>query len=347
VDTGELWIGAYGGGTYNLSGGILEIGGGALKANYGSTGGGSAFNLAGGTIKVIGSNLSTAVDAALIADSTSTLDTNGLDASWSGVLSGGGALRKRGAGTATLGGNNSYSGGTLVEEGVVRAAHAKALGDGNVQVLNEATLEVGAGIFLNLDPASDVILDANGEASYQKIFGASEAVANFGKITSAGTHETTAALLNGTLSGADSVRASFKEISLASNDEIRVSDVLSLDGLSGEVFVLQLSYDEELAVALFGSESAVRMGWLDGGEWVMAAEGPAYFGEYGQIYSGLDVGSYGIDTARNVVWAVLDHNSDFAVVPEPRAGLLIVLGLIPILRRSARHLWSSRRCSSP
>lgn len=346
-ETGELWVGAYGGGTYNLNGGNLEVGGGALKANYGSAGGGYLFNLAGGTIKVIGNDLSTAVNATLVADSTSTLDTNGLHANWSGVLSGDGALRKTGAGRATLSGNNSYSGGTLVEEGVVRAAHAKALGDGDVQVRNDAMLEVGAGILLNLDPASDVILDANGEASYQKIFGASEAVANFGKIASAGTRETEASLLNGSLSGADSVTASFHEFSLASNDGIRVSDVLSLDGLSGEVFVLQLSYDEELAVALFGAESAVRMGWLDGGEWVMAAEGPAYFGEYGQIYSGLDVGSYGIDAANNVIWAVLDHNSDFAVVPEPRAGLLIVLGLLAFLRRPARPLWRSRTSSAP
>ena len=46
----------------------------------------------GGTIKVVGSNLDTSVAAALTASTSSTVNTNGLNARWTGVLSGGGSF---------------------------------------------------------------------------------------------------------------------------------------------------------------------------------------------------------------------------------------------------------------
>ena len=45
------------------------------------------------------------------------------------------------------------------------------------------------------------------------------------------------------------------------------------------------------------------------------------------------LGNYGVDTTGGVVWAVVNHNSEFAVVPEPAALSLLALGGLALLRR--------------
>lgn len=48
------------------------------------------------------------------------------------------------------------------------------------------------------------------------------------------------------------------------------------------------------------------------------------------------LGSWGFDTDTNTVWAVIDHNSDFAVIPEPASLMLLMAGMGALLRRSRR-----------
>lgn len=50
------------------------------------------------------------------------------------------------------------------------------------------------------------------------------------------------------------------------------------------------------------------------------------------------MGAWGVDTANNEVWAVLNHNSQFAVVPEPGTIVLAGMGLIGLamLRRRSK-----------
>jgi hypothetical protein len=58
-------------------------------------------------------------------------------------------------------------------------------------------------------------------------------------------------------------------------------------------------------------------------------------GGYSSITDALIVGHYGVDVANNRVWAVLDHNSIFAVVPEPSTFAMLLIG--------SAGLWLVRR----
>ncbi|MEW9573830.1 autotransporter domain-containing protein [Rhodanobacter sp. Si-c] len=127
--TSRLYLAGSGDGTYNLSGGTLQIGGNSLLGDYNNFGGHYAFNLGGGSIQVIGSALNTSVNANLVNGTTSTIDTNGIGATWNGVLSGQGALAKNGAGTLVLTADNTYGGGTLLNGGTLLVSSDANLGD--------------------------------------------------------------------------------------------------------------------------------------------------------------------------------------------------------------------------
>ncbi|WP_146674710.1 autotransporter-associated beta strand repeat-containing protein, partial [Salmonella enterica] len=58
------------------------------------------------------------------------------------TLSGSGSLVKTGTGELTLGGDNTYSGGTTIDDGVLIAANVNALGGGDVD--NAGTLKLDA-----------------------------------------------------------------------------------------------------------------------------------------------------------------------------------------------------------
>ncbi|MFG3028163.1 phosphatase PAP2 family protein [Streptomyces sp. NPDC048253] len=94
-------------------------------------------------------NLFAAADGygAFDSDVTVTLDASkgGFDAAdvWRHAIEGEGGLTKRGSGTLTLTGHNRFHGGTVLEEGVLVAGHANALGQGDVR-LTGGTLRADA-----------------------------------------------------------------------------------------------------------------------------------------------------------------------------------------------------------
>ncbi len=113
----QLGGGATGNGTLNLNdGGELDLGGtNGLQAGIGSY----QANFGGGTLKVTGSDLTSSVDVTLAVSTTSTINTNGFNAGFSGGIGGGGALYKTGGGNLTLSGSNSYTDNTTVDDGAL------------------------------------------------------------------------------------------------------------------------------------------------------------------------------------------------------------------------------------
>ena len=251
--------------------------------------------------------------------------------SFGGTITEDQSIIKQGAGTLTLTGSSSYTDGTTVASGTLRAANDHALGNGMVVVTGGAVLYVDAGVALDVGGSHSVTLEGNGQASYKKEFSNAESLANFRAITSSGSNATVAQILSGTAEGGKTVVSAFdvEPSTPAGNDENRISDVFSLSGMTGETFVMQLSYtqaafDAAFTAGIYASELELRIGWLEGGVWVPVANGAFVPG----AWNGSTVlGTYGVDTANNVVWAVTNHNSEFAVVPEPSIPGLLSLGL--------------------
>jgi autotransporter-associated beta strand protein len=130
---GNLSVGAAGTATYNLNGGILQVGG----AN-GITGTGS-LNLGGGTLQVVGSALTTNIATGLTG-ANSVIDTNGFGATWNGGLSGSGGLVKAGLGTLNLTAANTYTGGTAISGGTLQVGNGGTSGSIVGDVANNGTL---------------------------------------------------------------------------------------------------------------------------------------------------------------------------------------------------------------
>jgi fibronectin-binding autotransporter adhesin len=237
---------------------------------------------------------------------------------------GDGSLEKTGAGTLALTGSSAFSGGTLISGGEVSISNGYALGTGDVTVQTGGTLviegvglELGGGRAVSLATGSRLV--TSGLTSLPVA-----ASSDLSGVRSAAT-TTTAALLAGTASGG-TLMTSWSPANAAV-----LSEVLSLTTPTGPEapFVLSMSYDS------LNTASDVWLGWFapTTGEWVNAATGnlgnnalagqQGYLGSfstfqaaYGSTLSSY-VGAYGRDHVGGQVWAVLNHNSDFAALNRP------------------------------
>ena len=142
---------------------------------------------------------------------------------------------------------------------------------------------------------------------------------------------------------------------LPSGSGLLASDVVDLTGTAGDVFVLEMTYDENVlsSESLLASEGGLFLAWWDGSAWGNAVDGNTganttdsallnFQGSWASSNSGLTLGAWGVDTISNVVWAVLDHNSEFSTlveaVPEPSTILMLLVGGVLLLgsRRTMR-----------
>jgi outer membrane autotransporter protein len=122
---------SYTGGT-TIAGGLLQV---SADANLGATSGG--LSLDGGTLRTTG-NFTSARNVVINAGG-GTFQADA-DLSWSGVISGGGALTKAGNGTLVLTGTNTYAGGTTVTAGVLQIGDGGTSGSITGDIVNNRTL---------------------------------------------------------------------------------------------------------------------------------------------------------------------------------------------------------------
>jgi hypothetical protein len=137
---------------------------------------------------------------------------------------------------------------------------------------------------------------------------------------------TTMSVRDGVASIAQNVRAAF--IAPPDPADMKLaSDAVDFSGTGGDLFVIQMNYDPSAAQTLSLAESALRLAWRNpaNNKWLNAvmgnvSDGPSHF--FARAYSSatdFKLGNYGVDTINHVVWAVLNHNSEFGVgvVPDP------------------------------
>ena len=140
----------YAGGTTVLAGAVEVF----EDGNLGDAAG--VLTLDGGALK-FGAGFTSDRAVVLGADG-GTFDTAGHQASWTGVISGEGALNKAGAGRLILSGDNTFSGGTTVAGGILRLEHDNALGTGGLLITGAgASVEYQDGFVSDVD----VVLDAD------------------------------------------------------------------------------------------------------------------------------------------------------------------------------------------
>ena len=165
--------------------------------------------------------------------------------------------------------------------------------------------------------------------------------------TSQYSHGSTASILGGVASADSVVEATFLAQAAGFT---QASDILDVTGIGHDKYVLQLSYDPAIAATLFGNEANATLLWLDpvSGLFENAVFGNSDGGLQSHAFSGAfdpgtesDLGNYGVDTVHHVVWAVVDHNSEFGVgiaspAPEPSQMALLVIGAAGLVTRRNR-----------
>jgi hypothetical protein len=241
--------------------------------------------------------------------------------------------------------------GTLVLTGSIAASSTISVLSG--ALINQSTTPIGDSTHNTIDPGTNLANWITPEGS----------LANIGATSGGGLH-TASNIRAGTASSNVAVTLSYRTRN-PGESSILVSDVLEITGMTyanstqTDPFALELSYDPSLipneAQAAF--QGKLFLGWNNpSGHWVNAVDGnyefgsavvSDYLGSWNAFAANhvtdnnlfLFVGSWGVDTTGNTVWAILDHNSQFSTahnLPEPATVALLALGSLALLNRRRR-----------
>jgi len=261
-------------------------------------------------------------------------------------LTGTGSLVKTGAGSLLLSGSGNFTGGTTISSGTLMASVPRALGTGSVVVGSGGSLAVAStldlgGFAVTTEPGSVVSVASGGSLP----LAAGSSLAGFRSASAA----TTASILSG------SVAASGGTVSMTwlPTQSGLFADVLELSSATGTTpFVLSMTYSSGLDA---GTAATLALGWNassgTAANWVNATLGNSvttasqpqqgYLGSFTDFQTqygsdlGAYVGAYGRDPLTTSTWAVVDHNSQFSIVPEPSATALLAIAAVAA--------WAGRR----
>jgi probable HAF family extracellular repeat protein len=139
---------------------------------------------------------------------------------------------------------------------------------------------------------------------------------------------TNAAFLDGTASRNRDVQVSFLAATAGLKSDIAQLSITAADGTTTQdKFVLSLSYTGSATGAFLGFFNTTT------GTWQNAVMGNSDGGAGANFINGaynsatdFVLGDYGIDTSSGTAWAVVDHNSEFAVIPEPSTWAMLAAG---------------------
>jgi autotransporter-associated beta strand protein len=181
--------------------GVVEFNQGTTGTYAGSMGGTGSLTKSGtGTLTLTGTNTytgGTTITGGTLVGTTSSLQgpitTNGLlvfnqaaSGTFSGLIAGSGSLQKLGAGTLTLATRNTFTGGTTISGGVLRAGAANVFSSGGA-------ISIGAGTTLDLHGFSH---------TFNALSGAGNVALGSATLTTGGSGSTT---LSGVISGTGSL----------------------------------------------------------------------------------------------------------------------------------------------
>ncbi|EAP5566582.1 fibronectin-binding autotransporter adhesin ShdA [Salmonella enterica subsp. enterica serovar Lagos] len=327
--------------------GVLKVGEGELENTL--FGSGSLVKTGTGELTLSGDNSysggTTISGGTLTADhadslGTGTIDNSGVlkvgEGELKNTLSGSGSLVKTGTGELTLGGDNTYSGGTTITSGTLRADHADSLGTGAID--NSGVLQVGEGELKNTLFGSGSLvktgtgeLTLSGDNSYSgtttitdgTLIAASVNALGSGDIDNSGVLQVGEGELKNTLFGSGSlVKTGTGELTLSGDNTYSGGTTISGGTLiaasvnalgSGDIDnsgVLQVG-EGELKNTLSGSGLLVKTGT---GELTLSGDNNTYFGDTtiaGGTLIAANVNALGSGNIDNSGTLMLDANGAF------------------------------------
>jgi autotransporter-associated beta strand protein len=351
-------------GTLNLNtGGTLEllqlVQGAGTPGSWTS---GANWTWSGGILEA-GGAMTVSAPATLSA-SGGIVNTNGFSGTISSVLSGSGGLTKIGTGTLTLSGANQYSGPTTVSAGTLAVTGSLLFND-------------AAHVFVAADPTGNTVISRKtpAGASYDGYGSSINSDLMSSATILAGRNATNNP--NG-----ESINMAWRqrlttEIANLTSDVITITGMNNIgttglgqsDPYALEMNFITTGFTPSLTEQFAASRGTLHLDWLNpngGGtgvpEWVNAVSGNLLTGQNGDVFTnvqsswsafaaannindsdiGLFVGSWGVDTTNNQVWAVIDYQGpfssyfDIANVPEPSCLAAVAVTSAFALRRRRR-----------